>query len=216
MFFRELSQTDEPPVSHTDETTSHVSASSRASRRVLFASAHSIVDFSNGASVATLDVLHGLCASGFECRAFCTPKLDLQNGARLEHVLDESRELYQVLPAACGTERARILYTQRGHIPITVVNLDSSPQVSLRPDDVHTVLGFFRSFLELNQPDVMLTYGGDPITNALIDMARRRGIPIVFAIHNLQYFDPRPFANVDFCIVPSQFTHSLLPGPGRP
>ena len=194
------------PVSHTDETTSHVSASSRASRKVLFASAHSIVDFSNGASVATLDVLHGLCASGFECRAFCTPKLDLQNGARLENVLDESRELYQVLPAACGTERARILYTQRGHIPITVVNLDLSPQVSLRPDDVHTVLGFFRSFLELNQPDVMLTYGGDPITNALIDMARRRGIPIVFAIHNLQYFDPRPFANVDFCIVPSQFT----------
>jgi Glycosyltransferase Family 4 len=172
----------------------------------VFASAHSIVDFSNGASVATLDVLHGLCGSGFECRAFCTPKLDLQMGARLEHVLDDATELYQILPAACGTERARILYTQRGPIPITVVNLDSSPQVGLRPADVHTVLGFFRSFLALNQPDVMLTYGGDPITNGMIDMARRRGIPIVFAIHNLQYFDPRPFANVDFCIVPSQFT----------
>ena len=64
----------------------------------------SIVDFSNGASVATLDVLHGLCASGFECRAFCTPKLDLQKGTRLEHVLDDSRELYQVLPAACDTK----------------------------------------------------------------------------------------------------------------
>jgi hypothetical protein len=127
-------------------------------------------------------------------------------GARLEHVLDDATELYQILPAACGTERARILYTQRGPIPITVVNLDSSPQVGLRPADVHTVLGFFRSFLALNQPDVMLTYGGDPITNGMIDMARRRGIPIVFAIHNLQYFDPRPFANVDFCIVPSQFT----------
>jgi hypothetical protein len=153
------------PVSHTDETTWPVSASSRASRKVLVASAHSILDFSNGASVVTLDVLHGLCASGFECRAFCTPKLDLQKGARLEHVLDDSRERYQVLPAACGTERARILYTQRSHIPITVVNLDSSPQVGLRPADVHTVLCFFRSFLEIDQPDVMLTYGGDPITN---------------------------------------------------
>ena len=106
---------------------------------------------------------------------------------------------------AAPSER-RVLYTQRGPVPITVVNLDSSPQVGLRPDDVRTVLGFFRSFLELNQPDVMLTYGGDPITIGMIDMARRRGIPIVFAIHNLQYFDPRPFANVDFCIVPSQFT----------
>jgi hypothetical protein len=86
-----------------------------SAKRVLFASAHSIVDFSNGASVATLDVLHGLCTSGFECRAFCTPKLDLQMGTRLERVLDDATELYQVLPAACGTERARVLYTQRGH-----------------------------------------------------------------------------------------------------
>jgi glycosyltransferase involved in cell wall biosynthesis len=180
--------------------------SRREKRKILFASAHSIVDFSNGASVATLDVLHGLCASGFECRAFCTPKLDLPNGFRLEKVLDGSGEIYDVLPAACGAERTQILYTQRGHIPITVVNFDPTTQAGLRPADVPTVLGFFRSFLEIEQPDVMLTYGGDPITNALIDMARRRGIPVVFAIHNLQYFDPRPFAKVDYCIVPAQFT----------
>ena len=174
-------------------------------RKVVFASAHSIVDFSNGASVATLDVLRGLGARGFECRAFCTPKMDLHNGSRLEQVLDSSGEFYQVISAVCGAERARVLYMQRHHVPITVVNLDSSPQVGMQPADVHTVLGFFRSFLEIDQPDVMLTYGGDPITNGMVDMARRRGIPIVFAIDNLQYFDPRPFANVDYCIVPSQF-----------
>jgi hypothetical protein len=77
---------------HADEATSSVFDSSREAQRILFASAHSIVDFSNGASVATLGVLHGLCASGFECRAFCTPRLDLQKGTRLEHVLDDSRE----------------------------------------------------------------------------------------------------------------------------
>jgi hypothetical protein len=86
--------------------------SRREKRKILFASTHSIVDFSNGASVATLDVLHRLCASGFECRAICTPKLDLQKGTCLEHVLDSSGEVYQVLPAACGTERAHVLCTQ--------------------------------------------------------------------------------------------------------
>jgi hypothetical protein len=50
-------------------------------RKVLFASAHSIVDFSNGASVATLDVLQGLAMSGFDAQAFCTPKLGLSHEA---------------------------------------------------------------------------------------------------------------------------------------
>ena len=49
-----------------------------AARKILFASAHSIVDFSNGASVATPDVLQGLTTHGFDCQAPCTPKLDTQ------------------------------------------------------------------------------------------------------------------------------------------
>jgi hypothetical protein len=45
-------------------------------RKILFASAHSVLDFSNGASVATLDVLQSLTTLGLECQAFCTAKLD--------------------------------------------------------------------------------------------------------------------------------------------
>ena len=37
----------------------------RSVGKILFASAHSIVDFSNGASVATLDVLQGLTSFDF-------------------------------------------------------------------------------------------------------------------------------------------------------
>ena len=37
-------------------------------KRILFASAHSVVDFSNGASVATLDVLEGLAAAALIVR----------------------------------------------------------------------------------------------------------------------------------------------------
>jgi len=61
----------------------------RLGRRILFASAHSIVDFSNGASVATLDVLHGLTASGFECQAFCTSKLDFREEVQLEQIIGD-------------------------------------------------------------------------------------------------------------------------------
>jgi glycosyltransferase involved in cell wall biosynthesis len=174
-------------------------------KKVLFASAHSIVDFSNGASVATMDVLRGLCDAGFNCQAFCTPKLDSPDDVPFERVVESSGETYQDLPAVCGPERARVLYTRRGAVPITVIRLESTRQMGVRPEDIQAVLGFFRNFLEIYQPDVLLTYGGDPITNRMIDMARRLRIPVVFAIHNFCYLDPRPFANVDHCIVPSLF-----------
>ena len=74
--------------------------------RVLFASAHSIVDFSNGASVATLDVLQGLSAEGFDCQAFCTSRLDFQQEVCLEQIVGDLRQPYQVLPSICGGERA--------------------------------------------------------------------------------------------------------------
>ena len=51
---------------------------------------------------------------------------------------------------------------------------------SHRPGVLPEVPGCYR-------PDVMLTYGGDPITHGMIALARRRGIPVVFAIHNFGY-----------------------------
>ncbi len=61
-------------------------------KKILFASAHSIVDFSNGASVATLDVLRGLAASGFECQAFCTTKMDFREEVCPEQIVGAVRE----------------------------------------------------------------------------------------------------------------------------
>ena len=58
-------------------------------KRILFASVHSVLDFSNGASVATLDILQGLTTLGFECQAFCTAKLDLQNEVSFEKMIGD-------------------------------------------------------------------------------------------------------------------------------
>ncbi len=71
-------------------------------RKLLFASAHSIVDFSNGAAVATLDVLRGLAMGGFACQAFCTSRLDFHQEVCLETILAEAGEPHQVRAARCG------------------------------------------------------------------------------------------------------------------
>jgi glycosyltransferase involved in cell wall biosynthesis len=168
-------------------------------------SAHSIVDFSNGASVATLDMLRALGQGSFECQAFCTAKLDFRTEVCFEDVIAATGEPQHVRPSICGSQRAQVLYTRHQRIPITVIRLDSTRHVPQRPDEVQKVLEFFGKFLEVNRPHVMLTYGGDPITIGMIAEAKRRKVPVVFALHNFAYTNPQFLANVDYCLVASEF-----------
>ena len=143
-------------------------------RRILFASVHSILDNSNGASVATLDMLHGLSTLGFECQAFCAAKLDLQTEVSFEKMIGDLHEPCQLRTSACGTDRAQVLYTRRGQVPITFIRQKSTRHVKQTPEEIRTVLRFFQKFLDIFRPDVLLTYGGDPITQGMIAVARCR------------------------------------------
>ena len=185
--------------------TGRLTAAQLARRKILFASVHSILDNSNGASVATLDMLHGLSTLGFECQAFCTAKLDLQTEVSFEKMIGDFHEPYQVRPSVRGADRAQVLYTRRGQVPITFIQQNSTRHAKQTPEEIRTALRFFQKFLDIFRPDVLLTYGGDPITQGMIAVARRRGIPVVFGVHNFQYVDPRAFSQVDFCIVASEF-----------
>jgi glycosyltransferase involved in cell wall biosynthesis len=173
--------------------------------KILFASAHSVLDFSNGASVASLDVLQGLTTCRFECQAFCTAKLDLTTEVGFEKMIDGLNEPFQLRPSVCGDGRAPVLYTRRNQVPITFIRQESTRHVPQSHDEIQTVLRFFARFLGVYRPDVLLTYGGDPITQGMISVARLRGIPVVFAIHNFAYEDARHFSQVDHCLVPSEF-----------
>ena len=44
-------------------------------------------------------------------------------------------------------------------------------------EEVQTVLRFFARFLDADRPDVLLTYGGDPVTQGMIGVAKRAGHP---------------------------------------
>ncbi len=177
----------------------------RLARKILFASAHSIVDFSNGAAVASLDLLQELAVSGFECQAFCTPKLDFPQEVPFEQIIGDLHEPYQVRPSMCGGHRAQVLYTRRRDVPITVIRLESTRHIRQQPEEIHAILEFFGKYLEIYQPDVLLTYGGDPISQGMMALARQRGIIVVFGIHNFGYTGRAAFSHVDHCLVASEF-----------
>ena len=108
----------------------------RPVKRILFASAHSIVDFSNGASIATLDMLEGLTAVGFDCQAFCAAKLDFQKETCLDEIVDAMHEPHHDEPSVCGAQRANVMYTRRQHVPVTIIRLESTRHVYNRPEEV--------------------------------------------------------------------------------
>ena len=52
---------------------------------------------------------------------------------------------------------------------------------------------------------MLLTYGGQWVARQLMARARRRGIAVVFALHNFEYHDASLFEHTDAVLVPSQF-----------
>jgi glycosyltransferase involved in cell wall biosynthesis len=53
-----------------------------------------------------------------------------------------------------------------------------------------------------------LTYGGDWVAQEIIALAKRRSIPVVFALHNFAYQDAAFFRPVDAVLVPSRFAQA--------
>ena len=101
-------------------------------------------------------------------------------------------------------------------MPITFIRQESTRHTKQSLDEIRTVLHFFAKFLDVYRPDVMLTYGGDPITQGMIAVAKHRAIPVVFALHNFAYKHAEHFSKVDYCIVPSEFASQALSRQGRP
>jgi glycosyltransferase involved in cell wall biosynthesis len=177
----------------------------RSVHKVLFASVHSIVDPSSGAATACLDQLATLARMGFQCEAFCTSMLDTHEEVRFEELVGRFGDPYRVVPSVCGEHRASLLYTRRKHIPVTVVRLETTRPVSPAPDELRSVLTFFHKFVETFQPDVIITIDCDPISRGMIGLARRRDVPVVFAVHNFSHRNVGPFWSVDYCTSPSEF-----------
>jgi glycosyltransferase involved in cell wall biosynthesis len=82
----------------------------------------------------------------------------------------------------------------------------------------------YERVLERFRPEVVLTYGGDWVAAETIAQAKRRGIAVVFALHNFAYDGAGLFRPVDAVLVPSRFaqahyrrtlglTCTALPGP---
>jgi hypothetical protein len=153
--------------------------------------------------VATADALRLLVASGFDCRAYCACKLDFGEEVVVEQFLAEQELAYHVSRVEVGGRRAKLVIVRHAGMSITLFR-NQFTQLGLTADELPTFLGIYEQLRDETRPDVLLTYGGGPIGDALIDRAKERNLSVVFLLHNFAYDDPASFRNVDYVVVPSE------------
>ena len=178
----------------------------KKNKKIAFVSPHCVVDFTNGAAVATFAGLKALAAQGFECQAFCATRLDSAEEGLIGEVLARQGIDYEVRNAQIGPYRGRLLFTQVENVPVTLFETASTGGGWLNDEEITTFLTACDLFLAKNRPDVVWTYGGDPVSQTIHRLAKRRDIPVLFALHNFAYNDAEAFRHVDYVTVPANYS----------
>ncbi len=173
-------------------------------QRVLFATPYSYLDSSITASAVVSDILQLLAKSGFTCQAFCGPGSAKAGENDIGQALDGLGLPYQVRDSTCGPYAARLTFTRKGDVPVTVAQPRSTRPGELRADSVASFLAFFEKFLEAYRPDVLLTHCDNPSLDPMIRLVKRRDIPVVLPLLDAPYNDRMAFYNVDYCLVTSE------------
>ncbi len=90
-------------------------------------------------------------------------------------------------------------------MPVTIFNSISSRGAWRDREEIAAFLTGCEIFLQKSRPDLVWTYGGDPVSLAVQQLAKRLGIPVLFFLHNFSYRGLESFRAVDWVAVPSQF-----------
>jgi glycosyltransferase involved in cell wall biosynthesis len=172
--------------------------------RVLFCSYHCILDPSSGAALSTRDLLELLTAHGWVCGALCGPQLDFEAGASLESVLRGHGLPFEVRAAPAGAAPFRLFHLTINGVPITLY--EPAPTAKGTPTEGAEFPDLFSGVVDRFRPDLLLTYGGDARIQDVMRRAKRRGLGVVFCLHNFAYHGKALFDPADAVWVPSRFT----------
>jgi glycosyltransferase involved in cell wall biosynthesis len=175
-------------------------------RRLLFCSYHCYADPSSGAALCTRELLELLAQRGWSCRVFSGPYLDFEQSLSLPKLLSSDQIPFEEKVTIAGAAPFSLYRFVHGGVPVQIFDSPlSRPFETASREEGLCFLALYERLLERLQPDLVLTYGGDWLAEQIIAQAKRRGIPVVFALHNFAYTSADFFRPVDAVLVPSRF-----------
>jgi len=172
------------------------------SRRVLYVNRNCYLDDSNGAAVATRALLELLQRQGFAVEALTGAVVEVgQEVAPTDWLVARGLLSPDRGPAGASPIAHRVV----NGVPATILVGHPARGGDPTDDEYRDFLAILDQTLKRFRPDVLLNFGGDRLSNAIRARARRRGVAVVFALHNFAYGVRWPFADVDAVLVPSRF-----------
>jgi glycosyltransferase involved in cell wall biosynthesis len=179
--------------------------------RLLFASTHSYLDPSSGAALATRELLELLAGRGWDCRALACGVLDYQNETPIEDVLASiGRPTPRSGAALSRGGEAEVLDVEVDGVRVTILPTSySRAERAPNPREGAMYIDLAEQVLDRFRPEILLTYGGHPVSRTLMLKARALGTKVVFHLHNFGYNDRRAFEDVDALIFPSEYSRRL-------
>ncbi len=182
-------------------------------RRLLFATDVCYLDASNGASVASRSMMESLARHGFATEALSG--MIFERGCAVNSVawLGLFGVPVEAVEGDAWTADPRGLHadvppyyrlTVDG-VPVTLARRATLPGPAPGDDGYEDLLRLHDAALDLFQPDVLISYGGDRLSHEFRSRARARGAAVAFPLHNFNYHHTDPFATADAVIVPSRF-----------
>jgi glycosyltransferase involved in cell wall biosynthesis len=141
-------------------------------------------------------------------QVFCGPALDFDGS--IAQVVADLGVPFVEKPWNNAVVPYSVFHYAQGGVPVSIFNLPGKKSKG-NPGQAEgkKCLELAESVLDEYQPTIMLTYGGNWVVRSLMDAARRRGIRVVFALHNSAYEKAGElFRKVDAVLVPSKFAQA--------
>ncbi|GHT12090.1 hypothetical protein FACS1894170_06480 [Planctomycetales bacterium] len=174
-------------------------------KRLLFACPVNYLDPSNGASIATREILLALAGQGWKIHTFCGCKLDFVRDENVWQLLSDRGVTPISTVHNTGGERFTLVNYLDGPIYSTLF----LPEDRTDPYPPHIDKIYHRLIQKVMQsftPQAVLTYGGSAAT---LRMMKMEGAKVAVAIHNCAYNEAAYTNEADLLLVPSQFSRTL-------
>lgn len=170
--------------------------------KILFASPYNILDMTSGAALATRELLEKVIPRGFSCQTVTASVFDGVQGLSLEEAL-RRRNLGDVASDSIGA--LPVMHVRDGEIRHTILRTGRSRRNALRAEEERGLLALVDRAIREVRPDLVLTYGGLKLERQIHQLAKGRGIPVVFYLQNGLYSRAETFSDVTMILVPSVF-----------
>jgi glycosyltransferase involved in cell wall biosynthesis len=170
---------------------------------VLFASQFCYLDYASGAALSLRELFSYLIPNGWRCKVFCGDKLD-QTQTTIQDIFSRKQLTPQTWVDPAEPSRYSLHRVVDGDVPVIVYQ----PPQWWQPPTVlegFPYLQLLDRLLEIERPDVLMTWGGGWMGRAVMAIARRHGVPVVFWLRNEKYARRDLFDSAAAIITPSPF-----------